>query len=171
MYIGLPHFGPILPDRRFSFDVPQPLACVHSTHCFNCLAPRLVTCTMSRSGSSAPEALLDPLPLTPAEQSLLDVLNATERVLVAQAVYELGNDDFRGVAKLLQGHALLKDKSKTWFSADVGRLSTQLQQTRRVLLTWLGAERRRLQRFTRVCRSSWVLTRRLFSLSVINRSP
>ncbi|KAI5479919.1 hypothetical protein MNV49_002209 [Pseudohyphozyma bogoriensis] len=65
---------------------------------------------------AAPE--LPPLPLTDSETALLASIVVTEKLLVVQAVHQLGSSDFRGVAKLLQGHALLNKRSKNFFSAD-----------------------------------------------------
>ena len=69
--------------------------------------------------------------LLPVELALLSSLSVTEKLLVAQATYELGSQDFKGVAKLLQGHALLKERGRSFFSADVSRL----EAWRRVKLT------------------------------------
>lgn len=69
---------------------------------------------MSRASSSAPAESLnadqeeaDNL-ATEQQNQLIQSLSTHEKLLVAQAVYEKGGDDWQGVAKLLKGHALLK---------------------------------------------------------------
>ncbi|KAM0790014.1 hypothetical protein ACM66B_005343 [Microbotryomycetes sp. NB124-2] len=45
--------------------------------------------------------------LLPAELQLVSSLTAQQRLLVVQAVHELGNQDWDGVAELLKGHKLM----------------------------------------------------------------
>lgn len=60
-----------------------------------------------------------PINLTEAETTLLNSLTITERLLISQAVFEFGNSDFKSVAKTLQGHKLLNNRSKHFFNPDV----------------------------------------------------
>lgn len=46
-------------------------------------------------------------PAPVVESALLSPLSATEKVLVAQAVYQVGTGDYDAVAKLLHAHPLL----------------------------------------------------------------
>ncbi|GJN92692.1 hypothetical protein Rhopal_005727-T1 [Rhodotorula paludigena] len=69
--------------------------------------------------SDAPPAVA----LPPAETALLASTTTHERVLVAQAVFERGTGDYAGVGKLLEGHALLRERGPEWFTADnLGRV-------------------------------------------------
>lgn len=93
------------------------------------IPPALNALAAVRMAAAAPPPPAEPTPeptaafsLLPAELALLSSLSVTEKLLVAQATYELGSQDFKGVAKLLQGHALLKERGKSFFSADVSRL-------------------------------------------------
>lgn len=58
-------------------------------------------------------------PLLPAELAILASTTVSEKLLVAQAVHELGTPQFAGVAKLLAGHKQLKGRAKGYFNAEV----------------------------------------------------
>ena len=62
------------------------------------------------------------LAMSPEESALLAQTTTHERVLLAQAVFEKGSDDWDAVGRLLRGHALLKARTAEWFTAQV-RLS------------------------------------------------
>lgn len=82
----------------------------------------LSSVTLPRSEMSA-TASPSPAPgasnISAEEKELLDSLTVTEKLLVAQATYEVGSRNSAGVAKLLSGHALLKHRPKDYFNAEV----------------------------------------------------
>ena len=55
------------------------------------------------------------------ESALLAPLSATEKLLVAQAVYQVGTTDYVAVAKLLHAHPLLElaGRPQDFFPAEV----------------------------------------------------
>ncbi|KAL8287121.1 hypothetical protein RQP46_003573 [Phenoliferia psychrophenolica] len=52
-------------------------------------------------------------PAVVPESAVLSVLSVTEKLLVAQAVYQVGSGDLAGAAKLLLGHPLLQRAGRT----------------------------------------------------------
>lgn len=65
------------------------------------------------------------------DKELLDSLTVTEKLLVAQATYEVGNRDSAGVVKLLSGHALLKHRPKDYFDPEVRPTAVHLPSSQR----------------------------------------
>lgn len=61
--------------------------------------------------------------LLPAELTLLANTTLSEKLLVAQAVHELGTHQFPAVAKLLRGHASLAARGKNYFNAEVSSMT------------------------------------------------
>ncbi|GAA5916867.1 hypothetical protein JCM6882_007438 [Rhodosporidiobolus microsporus] len=60
-----------------------------------------------------------PAPSAPAPPpSLLASTSTHERVLLAQAAFAKGNEDFAAVAEALRGHALLRAREGGWFEAE-----------------------------------------------------
>ncbi|GAA5927908.1 hypothetical protein JCM3775_002761 [Rhodotorula graminis] len=74
------------------------------------------------------------LAMSPDESHLLDQTTTHERVLLAQAVFEKGSDDWEAVGRLLRGHALLRARTDEWFTAQ------HLARTFSVLLQHVGVE-------------------------------
>ena len=58
------------------------------------------------------------------ESSVLSPLSVTEKLLVAQAVYQVGTGDYKSVAKVLLGHPLLElaNRPPAFFSSEVSLL-------------------------------------------------
>ncbi|GAA5953391.1 hypothetical protein JCM21900_001835 [Sporobolomyces salmonicolor] len=77
-------------------------------------APSSPVPSVSRSASATPASSL----LTPSEVQLLSTLSTTDKLLVAQAIYEKGNRDFAAVGTLLRGHVLLQGKEVGWFAPE-----------------------------------------------------
>ncbi|GAA5922801.1 hypothetical protein JCM1841_000712 [Sporobolomyces salmonicolor] len=77
-------------------------------------APSSPVPSVSRSASATPASSL----LTPSEAQLLSTLSTTDKLLVAQAVYEKGNRDFAAVGTLLRGHVLLQGTEVGWFAPE-----------------------------------------------------
>ncbi|ORY83504.1 hypothetical protein BCR35DRAFT_64351 [Leucosporidium creatinivorum] len=71
---------------------------------------------MSATASPSPAPGASNIPAE--EKELLDSLTVTEKLLVAQATYEVGNRDSAGVVKLLSGHSLLKHRPQNYFNAE-----------------------------------------------------
>ncbi|GEM10098.1 hypothetical protein Rt10032_c10g4115 [Rhodotorula toruloides] len=62
-----------------------------------------------------------PVLVTPEDSAVLTSTSTIQRVLIAQSVFEEGTNDFGAVAKVLHGHALLRDCQPDWF--EPGNLS------------------------------------------------
>lgn len=81
--------------------------------------------------ASSPAATPTPAPapksalLTAEDERLLSSATTHEKLLLSQAVFEKGTDDWQGVAALIKGHKLLKaERGDEWFGPKVrkGRL-------------------------------------------------
>ncbi|BGP26070.1 hypothetical protein JCM10295v2_005013 [Rhodotorula toruloides] len=60
-----------------------------------------------------------PVLVTPEDSAVLTSTSTIQRVLIAQSVFEEGTNDFGAVAKVLHGHALLRDCQPDWFEPGV----------------------------------------------------
>jgi len=118
------------------------------------------------------DATTPALPMSPDESALLYQTTTHERVLLAQAVFEKGSDDWEAVGRLLRGHALLKARTAEWFTAQVRprRLSVPLAAEQELTLGPSSSSTRSTSRglSASCCRTSaWT---RASSLSLSPRS-
>lgn len=76
------------------------------------------------SSSAAAPPTIDPSTLlTTQDKALLSATTTHEKLLVSQAVFEKGTEDFEAVAGLIRGHALIRDRGEGWFAPKVRHLS------------------------------------------------
>ncbi|KAK4051729.1 hypothetical protein OIO90_004553 [Microbotryomycetes sp. JL221] len=87
-----------------------------------------------------PNATSTTFELLPAELQLVNSLTAQQRLLVVQAVHELGNEDWEGVSELLLGHSLLKHARPGGLHIQQAFTSENTRQTFNALMKQAGLD-------------------------------
>lgn len=71
------------------------------------------------ASTSATPSQVDSSRLTDSDKQLLASTTTHEKLLISQAVFEKGTEDWEGVRALIEGHAFIQARGTEWFELKV----------------------------------------------------